>query len=223
MLRIFIGFDNRFKEPAHVLAYSIRKHASIPVHIQYLEINNLENVYGFKRDHDPLASTEFTYSRFLVPYLCGYEGNALFLDNDMICIGDVKDLYETPMESYALRVVKHNYAPATSIKMYGAVQTTYPRKNWSSAMLMNCSKLKSWTKSAVERQSGAWLHQFKEIPDELIGDLNASWNRLNYIEEPTNILHYTEGGPWYEKYYNCPHADLWRSYRDEMYKSVMLN
>src|ERR1700730_2244881 len=81
MLRIFIGWDSRFPEPADVLAYSLLKHASIPLDIQYLKLDELK----LRRAHDPLASTEFTYSRFLVPYLCSFRGKALFLDNDMPC------------------------------------------------------------------------------------------------------------------------------------------
>ena len=85
MFLIFIGWDSRFPEPADVLRYSLLKHSSIPLEIRYLKLDELE----LHRQHDPLASTEFTYSRFLVPHLCKFQGTALFLDNDMLCLGDV--------------------------------------------------------------------------------------------------------------------------------------
>lgn len=210
--RVFIGWDSRFPEPAEVLAYSIKKRSSIDVDIHYLKLSELE----LNREHDPLASTEFTYSRFLVPYLCNYEGTALFLDNDMICLSDIKELSDLSMEEYALRVVQQDHNPETMVKMYGAIQTSYPRKNWSSVMLMNCSKLKLWTKELVETQTGKYLHRFQGIPDEEIGKIPLEWNHLDFMTEKTKLIHYTEGGPWFKEYENHPHADVWYKEKEEM-------
>lgn len=209
MFRIFIGWDSRFPEPAEVLAWSLRKHSSIPLDIRYLKLDEL----GLNRAHDPLASTEFTYTRFLPPHLCNFEGTALFLDNDMLCLGDVREIAELDMTNYALRVVKHDYQPTNTVKMYGAVQTTYPRKNWSSMMLMNCAKLRLWTKEVVETQTGAYLHRFQDIPDDQIGDLPKTWNTLDWMDENTKLIHWTSGGPWFEQYKDCPHCDVWYAAR----------
>lgn len=212
MLRIFIGWDSRFPEPADVLRYSLLKHASIPLEIHYLKLDELK----LNRKHDPLASTEFTYSRFLVPHLCGFRGKALFMDNDMLCFGDVKELDDLHMTDYALRVVQHDYQPTNTVKMYGCPQTSYPRKNWSSLMLMNCEKLTLWTKDVVETQTGAYLHRFQDIPDEQIGRIPPTWNMLDVMDESTKLIHYTNGGPWFEDYKDHPHADVWYAMRDEM-------
>ena len=212
MLRIFIGWDSRFPEPADVLRYSLLKHASIPLEIHYLKLDEL----GLARQYDPLASTEFTYSRFLVPYLCNFRGKALFLDNDMLALGDVKEIDDLDMGPYALRVVQHDYSPANTIKMYGCPQTSYPRKNWSSMMLMDCAKLKLWTKRVVETQTGAYLHRFQDIPDSLIGEIPKTYNTLDWMDKSTKLIHYTNGGPWFEEYRNHPHADVWFRMRDEM-------
>ena len=124
------------------------------------------------------------------------------------------------MSNLALRVVKHDYQPANTVKMYGAVQTCYPRKNWSSLMLMNCANLKLWTKEVVETQSGAYLHRFQDIPDELIGDLPREWNVLDTMDAKTKLIHYTNGGPWFEQYQDHPHADVWYAARDEMHAAA---
>lgn len=211
MLRIFIGWDSRFPEPADVLAYSLKKHSSIPLDIRYLKIHEL----GLQREVDPLASTEFTYSRFLVPHLCGFEGKAVFMDNDMLCFGDIRELDELDMSDLALRVVKHDYQPTNAVKMYGAKQTCYPRKNWSSLMIMNCEKLKLWTKEVVETQTGAYLHRFQDIPDEQIGEIPDTWNTLDWMDQSTKLIHYTNGGPWFKEYEDHPHADVWYAARDE--------
>lgn len=215
MLKIFIGWDSRFPEPADVLAYSLRKYASIPLEIHYLKLAEL----GLRRDHDPLASTEFTYSRFLVPYLCGYQGKAVFMDNDMLCLGDIKALDDLDMGGLALRVVQHDYQPMNSVKMYGCPQTNYPRKNWSSLMLMNCAALRLWTKDVVETATGAYLHRFGDIPDEQIGALPNTWNTLDWMDEETQLIHYTNGGPWFEEYEDHPHAGVWYRHRDEARQS----
>ena len=186
MLKIFIGYDSRFPEPAYVAEYSIRKHATSPLDITFLQLANLD----FRYKVNEQSSTEFTYTRFLIPYLCKYEGLALFLDNDVLVLNNIKDLLNLSMEKYA-------------------------RKNWSSVMLMNCALLKKWTKEYVENTPGIQQHQFKAIPDELIGDLPIEWNSLDYMNESTKLIHYTSGGPWFDEYKNCEFAELWNLYRAE--------
>jgi hypothetical protein len=224
-MRIFIGWDSRFPEPGLVLAHSLRSRSSRPLDVRFLDYRHLHDCYGFDRTHDPLASTEFTYSRFLVPYLCGYDGFALFMDNDMLCLGDVldlprslflKDAHTPGVHDKTLWVVKHDHQAADgSVKMYGAVQTAYPRKNWSSLMLMDCSKLKCWTKRVVETASGARLHRFHDVPDDQIEALPPEWNSLDAMDDKTKLIHWTSGGPWFEQYRDCPHADVWYKARAE--------
>lgn len=220
-LRIFIGWDSRFPDPARVLAYSLLKHASEPLDIRFLDYRHLQTCYGFNREYDPRATTEFTYSRFLVPWLCGFGGVALFLDNDMACFTDIAELFEIAQgllaDNLALAVVKHDHQVVDgSTKMYGAVQTAYPRKNWSSLMMMNCRRLLVWDKPAVEKASGAFLHRFERIPDEEILALDPAWNSLDHMDAKTKIIHWTSGGPWYKEYEDCPHAQVWRDLRDEL-------
>jgi len=210
-LRIFIGWDSREPECADVLRYSLEKHSSIPLDIRYLKLNELD----FDRPWDPLQSTEFTYTRFLVPHLCGYRGKAIFMDCDMLCLGDIRELDELPMENLALRVVKHDHRPTEKTKMDGKVQTVYPRKNWSSLMLMNCAALTLWNKRVVEMASGAYLHRFQEIPDGKIGEIPKTWNTLDWMDEHTRLIHYTSGGPWFEEYRDHPHGAIWRDYEAE--------
>ena len=216
MLRIFIGWDSRFPEPADVLRYSLLKYSSIPLDIRYLQLTELD----FDREVDPLASTEFTYTRFLVPHLCNFQGKAIFMDNDMLCLGDIKELDDLDMTDFALRVVQHDYCPTNTVKMYGCPQTSYPRKNWSSLMLMDCAKLKLWSKEVVETQTGAYLHRFQNIADEAIGEIPKTWNTLDWMDERTQLIHYTNGGPWFEQYADHPHADVWYRMRDEMHATA---
>jgi lipopolysaccharide biosynthesis glycosyltransferase len=210
-MRIFIGWDSRQAECADVLAYSLRKHATVPLDICYLKLAELD----FDRPRDPLQSTEFTYTRFLVPHLCGYRGKAVFMDSDMLCLGDIAELDNLEMADYALRVVKHNHAPTEAVKMDGRVQTRYPRKNWSSLMIMDCAKLTIWTKRAAETQPARYLHQFYDIPDARIGNIPETWNVLDRRDEQTKMIHYTSGGPWFEQCRDHPDGLVWFAYREE--------
>ncbi len=210
-LRVFIGWDSREAEVADILAYSLHQHASIPLDIRYLKLADLD----FNRTHDPLQSTEFTYTRFLVPHLCNYKGKAVFMDCDMLCLGDIKELDDLDMSDYALRVVKHDHRPKAKFKMDGCVQTVYPRKNWSSLMIMNCERLKLWSKSIVETESGAFLHRFQGIDDDLIGEIPNTWNTLDWMDECSKLIHYTSGGPWFEECKDHPYGAIWLDWREQ--------
>jgi len=214
--RIFLGYDPTQQIACDVLKYSLEKHASEPIDVQAIDQDKIPD---WQRPVDPLASTPFTYTRFLVPYLCDYEGTGLFMDSDMLALGDVCELFHLDMDGLALRVRKHEYNPSETMKMGGKVQTQYPRKNWSSLMLCNNFELKVWTKEAAETESGAWLHRFEPIPDEKIGDIPEDFNVLDKMTGPTKLLHYTSGGPWLAGCEDAAHADVWHEYRREFEES----
>jgi lipopolysaccharide biosynthesis glycosyltransferase len=216
MIRIFIGYDAREDLAYRVLKYSLEKHSSQPLEIRPLVLQDLD----FARLWDPLQSTEFTYTRFLVPHLCRYEGCAIFMDCDMLSLGDIAALARLDMTGYALRVFKHAHTPTSAVKMDGMVQSSYPRKNWSSLMVMNCARLRMWTKEAVETKPAAWLHRFEPIADDLIGDIPDGWNVLDRYDEHTQLLHYTEGGPWFEAYRRHPFGNVWLSCYEEYTRAM---
>lgn len=203
MKKIFIGYDRRIPIASQVAAHSIIRRASMPVSITFLNLTNLGELYT--REINPLQSTEFSFSRFLVPYLCGYEGTALFMDNDMILQADIVELFNLADPSKAVQVVKHDHQPQEEVKFMGAVQTKYEKKNWSSVMLFNNTLCHALTPEYVNTATGLELHQFKWLEsDELIGELPKEWNYLvgydEYTEPAPKLIHYTEGAPFYEKY-----------------------
>ena len=211
MINVFIGYDPSESLAYHVLAHSIIRRASVPVSITPLRLSMLHKVHD--RPREPLASTEFSMSRFIVPQLLGHAGWGIFMDCDMLCLGDIADLYAMRDKSCAVQVVKHDYTPKEGRKMLGAQQTAYEKKNWSSLMMFNASKCKALTSQYVDTATGLDLHQFKWLEDErLIGGLPVQWNWLigeyGPVEYP-KMLHYTLGGPWWDKHQNVPHANLW--------------
>tara|TARA_R110000823_G_scaffold313358_1_gene440970 strand:+ start:679 stop:1350 length:672 start_codon:yes stop_codon:yes gene_type:complete len=211
MINIFIGYDNKEKVAFNVLSYSILKNSTKPVAITPVYLNNIKD--DFIRERNQLSSTEFSFSRFVIPHLMNYQGWALFMDCDMLMKADVSELWRLRDDKYAVQVCKHDYVPKTQTKFLGHTQTAYPKKNWSSFMLMNCKKCTQLTPDYVNKASGLELHQFKWLEsDELIGELPIEWNWLadeyEYKEDVKNI-HYTEGGPYFKDYKNTDYAIDW--------------
>lgn len=236
-LTIFIGVDAKEYAAAAVLAHSILTRASAPVYFMPLTKRAVERIYT--RPRGPMEATEFSMTRFLVPYLSGYQGWSLFVDCDFLCQADIWELMLYPLANpgKAVYVCQHDYVPKASTKFLGQQQTSYPRKNWSSLMLFDNAKCKALTPEYVNTASGLELHRFLWLPEEIIeqgqidngaeyyqshspiGALPLEWNHLAGEYEPNpkaKMIHYTEGGPWFDAYKDCDHADLWFAERDRM-------
>ena len=113
----------------------------------------LEKQGMYWRGKDPKQSTAFSFTRFLVPYLMNYQGWAIFMDCDMLCRADINDLWKQRNEEFSVMCIKHDHIPAEKIKFQGETQSSYPKKNWSSLMLLNCSKCKALTAEYVNNAS----------------------------------------------------------------------
>ena len=215
MINVFIGFDEGEKVSYHILSESIRRQSSVPVSITPLCLSNLPE---FKRKLQPNQSTEFAFSRFLVPYLSEYKGWSLFLDCDMMFRDNIKNLWDMIDENKSIMCCKHDYTPKQNVKFRGAKNEPFPKKNWSSFMLMNNQRCKMLTKEYVETASGLELHQFKWTHEENVGELPLDWNWLvgeyDYNKNAKNV-HWTLGGPYFKDYKNSEYADEWyRLYND---------
>ncbi len=218
MIPVFIGFDPKEAGAFSVLAYSIHEHASQPVTVAPIMLSQLKQHY--RRERNPLQSTEFSFSRFLTPYLSGYEGWSIFMDCDMLMTEDIAKLWAMRDDSYAVMCVKHNHQPKEDTKFLDAVQTKYQKKNWSSVMMFNNAKCKVLTPDFVNTASGLELHQFKWLEsDGLIGEIPQRWNHLVGYNEPdpnAALIHYTTGGPYFNEYADCEHSASWFDARNRM-------
>jgi len=123
MIRVFIGYDSREAVAFSVLSHSIHAHASEPVAVAPVMLDELRGVY--RRERNALQSTDFSFSRFLTPWLCDYRGWALFMDCDMLMREDVAALWRLRDERYAVQVVKHHHVPKEDTKFLGAKQKKY--------------------------------------------------------------------------------------------------
>lgn len=218
MNNVFIGYDTRSDIPWQVCEHSIKRFNS-DVKVEPLAQQDLRQRNLYWREPDKLGSTEFTFTRFLVPHLMDYKGWALFCDDDVVFLEDVQNLFNLVDDKYAVMCVQHEYKPKPGSKMDGRVQTQYPRKNWSSLVLWNCGhpSNQNLTVDVINDQdtTGKYLHRFAWLEDEEIGSLPINWNWLvGWYKEPKDgkpkALHYTEGGPWFKDYRNCEYNQVWK-------------
>lgn len=220
MLNLYIGYDPKEAVAYHVLCHSILKRATAPISITPLVRDHFRAF--FHRERGPHDSTDFSITRFLVPYLSGYQGWSVFMDCDMLCQTDITQVWGDMKPPYnpAVWVCPHDYTPREGLKMQKQAQTTYPRKNWSSFMVFNNSDCRALTPDYVSTASGLDLHRFNWLkdPDTEVGSLPLDWNWLvgEYEANPqARMLHYTRGGPWWAEWQTTDHAQEWLAeYRD---------
>jgi lipopolysaccharide biosynthesis glycosyltransferase len=211
---IFIGYDPREAIAFHVCVNSIIRQASRPVAVMPLALNLFKDYTETHTD----GSNHFIYSRFLVPHLMGYTGHAIFIDGDMIVRGDIVELWEQRSAHHDVQVVKHDYKTRMTEKYLGAKNEDYPRKNWSSVILWNCSSYpnRRLTPEFVEKATGSQLHRFTWIDDDRIGELSPEWNWLpdEYGENlDAKLLHYTLGTPCFHEFATTPQGNEWHRER----------
>lgn len=185
-LRVFIGFEPRQHVAFQVLAHSIWMHASKPVEIVRLELRHLA---PFNRR----GLTDFTYSRFLVPYLCDYTGMAVFLDSDILLRGDIHELVALACEQPAqVSVVPHARRferPSVMVFHNHACTVLTPEYVGNPD---NNPLMLEWAK--------------------YVGELPAEWNHLVGYDAPnpdTKLVHFTQGIPCWPETKSCEFAEEW--------------
>lgn len=191
MNRVFIGYDHRQPVSYSVLHHSIIVHAKNPVSITPLVLHQLP----LKRT----GLTPFTWSRFLVPYLCGFRGRALFLDIDMLVLGDINEVFEIAGDE-AVSVVKNKEA-----------------FEWASLMLFNNEHPDNrvLTPEFIEKANG--LHAIKWT--DSIGGLPSEWNHIVKYDEPRDdakLVHYTAGVPIFPQTKGGEYTDEWMKHAEFM-------
>jgi hypothetical protein len=215
MIRVFTGYDQREAIGWHVFVHSLLRHASKPVSVHRVDNCGLQQ-----------GTNAFTFSRFLVPWLAGFQGRAIFADAaDMLCQADIAELDALFDPTKAVQVVQHQYLTRNRRKYLGTAMEAdnldYARKNWASLMCINCEH-PGWRWSSpgsIECMRPLAMLQFQFLRDDEIGALPAAWNALADESQPiegAKILHWTAGIPAFPHYADAPGADIWRAERARM-------
>lgn len=203
-IRIFIGYDEREPIAYHVCVQSLLETSSLPLSITPLSLRNLKKIFDRPRELNQL--TDFSYTRFLVPYLCQFNGFAIFMDGDMLIREDIANLWAFKDKNLAIKVVKHpEFQGAHTFQ--GTTAQLFPKFNWSSVMLFNNAKCLALTPDYLKTVDYRVLHEFHWLASEQeLGDLPSKWNHLVQYYPPNPhaaLVHWTLGGPYlsgeYEK------------------------
>lgn len=185
------------------MRYSIERHAAADIVVRGLFLDKLPITRQ--------GATEFTYSRFLVPYLSGFQGFSIFTDEDQVVVDDIGQLFaycEADTLSHGERDI-----PAVW------VMKKQPRFEWPSVMVFNNSACRMLTPEFVEDPANqlfdfAWAREVGEIPSE--------WN--HYVGEHDNkaakLYHYSRGIPYWEECRGYPEDEHWYEAYRAMCKSV---
>ena len=205
-----VGFDQRESIAYHTFCQSVLEKSTIPIQFIPLSSNSL----NFYAENHTDGSNQFIYSRFLTPFLCDFQGFAVFADGDMVCNTDIAELVKLFDSSKAVQVVKHNYKTKRNIKYLGNINADYPRKNWSSLVVFNCQhpSNKVLTPEFINSHDGSFLHRFTWLNDDEIGELHLDWNYLaiEYAPNPkAKLIHYTLGTPCFDEFKSTELSELW--------------
>jgi hypothetical protein len=91
--KFYIGYDSKEDIAYRVCKQSLLNKSSLNIDVKSLKLYELISKNFYTRVMDPLASTEFTYSRFLIPALMNYTGWAVFCDCDFLFFEDIALLF----------------------------------------------------------------------------------------------------------------------------------
>lgn len=189
-MRIFIGIDPRSPVSYNVLQWSIIRRASKPVQIIPLVLPQLP----IKRR----GLTDFTFSRYLPPFLCNYRGISVFMDSDMLVLGDVHELAKLVDGTHEVYVAKHQQ-----------------RFEWPSLMVFDNALCTNLTPEFIDEETS--------MPHKLdwaqsIGDIPPEWNFCVGYDEmaPAKLVHFTQGVPHFPEVRGCDYAEAWQ----EEYKAM---
>jgi hypothetical protein len=184
--RVFIGYDPRQPVAYQVAAHSVWASAKSPVSITRLDLPQL-----------PITRkglTNFTYSRFLCPYLSGFDGVSIFMDADVLVRGDVAELLAYPLMEPKVPVF--------------VVQGT-KRFEWASVMVFNNKLCQMLTPNHVQNPK---LNPLKFEWCHTVGTLPPEWNHLVGYDAPSpdvKLVHFTMGIPVWPETKDCEFSEAW--------------
>lgn len=223
-MKVFIGYDPHYDLAYNVCKHSIERRSNVEVHKLWSK-----TIPEYRRNTGEPQSTDFTFTRFWVPYLSDFKGYSIFCDLDFVFLKDIGLLEQIIQKDKAVSVVKFKpYEPKSKTKMDGKPQHASPRKNWASLIVFNNEhpSNKILTPDYLNTHTpGLDFHQFAWLQDNEIGSLPAQWNVLDgYI--PYDCLygiHYTDGGPWFKEYEKTMYSKFWWSEKESWLEYLKTN
>lgn len=197
-IRVFVGADRSQALAVRVLEHSIRRHTTAAVEV----VPMIDLDVPTPRDPRNGQRTGFSYSRFCIPELAGYQGRALYLDADMQVFRDIRELWEIPFDGCKVVIQEALPEDATQPEKTGAPGE---RIKQCSVMLLDCARL-DWDireiVAAMDRGDydyAGLMYQLCLLDEsEIRYGVPWQWNSLEHWDKSTGLLHYTDmyTQPW---------------------------
>ncbi len=198
LIRVYVGTDRSQALAVCVLEHSIKRHTL--AHVQVIPMLDLP--VPAPKDPRNGQRTGFSYSRFCIPKLAGYQGKAVYLDPDMLVFGDILELWEIPFDGAKVVIQEEVKFEHESIQKIGAPKK---RKKQCSVMLLDCGSL-SWDIENIVAEMDAGRYDYEQLMHEMcILDESEikfgvpfDWNSLEHCDSETRLIHYTDvyTQPW---------------------------
>jgi lipopolysaccharide biosynthesis glycosyltransferase len=209
VIRIYVGADRSQALAVSVLEHSIKRHTTVEVEV----IPMIDLPVPVPKDPRNGQRTGFSFSRFCIPQLAGYKGKAIYMDADMQVFKDIRGLWNIPFNGAKVLIqeeIKH-----TDIAM-AKENAPVIRKKQCAVMLLDCEKL-DWDIREIVEDMDAGKYSYEQLmndmcilPESEVGySVPFEWNSLEYFDENTCLIHYTDMGtqPWVST--RNPNAEIW--------------
>lgn len=198
IVKVFVGADRSQALAIKVLEHSIKRHSSLPVEVHPM----IDLPVPQPQDPRNTQRTGFSFSRFCIPKLNSYKGKAIYMDADMIVFKDIKLLWEIPMDDAKVAIQSEVTKATLTVNKHGAPKK---RIKQCAVMLINCSELK-WDVNEIIAGMDKGKYNYEELmyhlcildEKDIKYELPGHWNSLEYWDEDTSLLHYTDVAtqPW---------------------------
>jgi len=177
-IKLFVGCapNGEDAESQMVLEYTARTKSSLPIDIVWMKISEDGYWSGWNSSQ---WSTPFSGFRWGIPEYCGFEGQAIYMDSDMIIQADLAELWNAPWEENAVLQSKGGWRFCVS--------------KW------NCERARDHLMPVARMRNIAESHSrycsyFAGRP-QLIQQFDRRWNNYDGENDPLDeikILHYTD-------------------------------
>lgn len=235
-IKVFIGADERMRTAAYVCEASILSNTRLVPEIMALYQSDMRKAGLYRRPYTLSATGDYVdmldgltvtradcLLRFFAPLLCGHDGWAVYLDSDTLVLNDLTHMLDAARRKpgKALYCVKQTYPHVSGArsKYNGHAQTVYPRKLWTSVMLIDCSHpyWRTLTPAEINTRPIVDLLSLSDLPDAAIGSLDSAWHVISGVTGSVAtpyIIHYTHGGAWVRGMLDAdiPYIDRWWTY-----------
>jgi Glycosyl transferase family 8 len=202
LIRIHVASGADMERAEIALEYTIHKNVTAPFSITWMKKGVAPQWEGWKTDG---WFTDFTCFRFAIPFICGFQGRAVYLDVDTLVLKDLRELW--------------------NLRLDRPVGTLSPRR--TDVMLIDCGyfhqgQIEGWPASLEEMKKSGYNieHYWKALNKAgCFQEFNPKWNVIDGENgEPISeigIIHYSNmpTQPWHplpQRFTHLPHprADL---------------